>query len=334
MATTRLSDIIEPSIFSAYTMQETVKRSALWQSGIIAEAPPEVAAVVQAGGATVDMPHWNDLDDGESNVGSDNPAQSATPDKIDTGADVAVQHFRNNGWEAANLVMQMAGEDPMTTIGDRVAAYWARQMQSTLIYSLNGVFADNDANDDDDMLVKIYNDVASPTDSNLIGNASVVAARLTAGDHMAEFTSMAMHSKPYGDLLKDDAISFIKPSESSIEIPTYQGLNVIVDDGLPVVAGTSSPQYTSYLFGAGAFGYAEGMPRIPTAVQDKPDGGNGEGVETLWSRKHFVLHPRGVKFTKSSVAGPSPTWTELANAANWDRVYDRKRVRLAAIQHN
>jgi hypothetical protein len=47
-----------------------------------------------------------------------------------------------------------------------------------------------------------------------------------------------------------------------------------------------------------------------------------------------LLHPRGVKFTSSSVAALSPSWAELANAANWDRVYNRKNIRLAQLVVN
>ncbi len=337
MATTRLSDIIEPSIFSDYVMNKTTQLSALRASGVIAEAPPEVAAVVQAGGSSVDMPHWNDLDDTEANVSSDDPSETATPRKIGTGADRAIQHFRNQGWEAADLVMQMAGEDPMEAIGNRVAAYWVRQEQQVLISTINGVLADNVANDSSDMVVDIYSDVASPASSNEIGNTSVIAARLTAGDQLQQFTTMAMHSKTFGDLLADEAITFIRPSQSSIDIPTYQGLNVLIDDGMPVTTGTNSPAYWSYLFGAGCFGYAAGMPRTPTEVEREAAAGNGEGIETLWNRNNWVLHPRGVKFVGSKgsgFTGVSPTNAELATAANWDRVYDRKRIRFAAIKHN
>jgi hypothetical protein len=116
---------------------------------------------------------------------------------------------------------------------------------------------------------------------------------------------------------------------------------VVVDDTLPTRAGTTDGTvYTTYLFGQGAF--AKGAaPLDGTPLQ----GGFGtEGVEIyrsgldsdtyLINRRRHILHPRGVKFTSASVAGASPTNTELENQANWVRVWENKNVRLVAITHN
>ena len=53
---------------------------------------------------------------------------------------------------------------------------------------------------------------------------------------------------------KLDLIDFIPESEGKAQIKVFQGRRVIVDDTLPVRAGTTSGLvYTSYLFGPGAF---------------------------------------------------------------------------------
>jgi len=116
---------------------------------------------------------------------------------------------------------------------------------------------------------------------------------------------------------------------------------VIVDDSLPVRAGTTDGQvYTTYLFGMGAFAKGAG-PLDGTPLQ----GGFGtEGVEwtrdalasdTLFiNRRRYILHPRGVKFTSASVAADSPTNAELETGANWVRVFENKNVRIVAVNHN
>ena len=105
--------------------------------------------------------------------------------------------------------------------------------------------------------------------------------------------------------------------------------------------GTTDGQvYTSYLFGPGAF--AKGAAPLDSAPLQ---GGFGtEGVELarvaldsdtiLINRRRYILHPRGVRFTSASVAGDSPTNTELENQANWVRVFENKNVRIVAIDHN
>ena len=58
------------------------------------------------------------------------------------------------------------------------------------------------------------------------------------------------------------------------------------------------------------------------------------GEDILVTRSHFLMHPRGIKFTGASVAGSSPTNAELEAAANWSRVYERGSCRIAAIHTN
>ena len=58
------------------------------------------------------------------------------------------------------------------------------------------------------------------------------------------------------------------------------------------------------------------------------------GDTSMIMRRRYILHPSGVQFTSSSVAGKSPTDAELALAANWVRVYENKNVRIVAVTHN
>jgi hypothetical protein len=150
-----------------------------------------------------------------------------------------------------------------------------------------------------------------------------------------------MHSATEAALRKLDLIDFIPDSEGKAQIRTFQGRRVVVDDSLPTRAGTTDGVvYTTYLFGMGAFGKGA-APLDSTPLQ----GGIGtEGVELarvpldsdsiLINRRRYILHPRGVKFTSSSVAGDSPTNAELENGANWSRVFENKNVRIVAIEHN
>lgn len=103
------------------------------------------------------------------------------------------------------------------------------------------------------------------------------------------------------------------------------GKRVIIDDGCPASAGV----YTTYLFGEGAIGYGNGSAPVPTET----DRDSLAGDDILINRQHFLLHPRGVKFTSASVAGASPTNAELETATNWSCVYENKNIRIVAFIH-
>jgi hypothetical protein len=131
-----------------------------------------------------------------------------------------------------------------------------------------------------------------------------------------------MHSATETFLAKNDLIEYIRESDANPRVPTYLGKRVIVDDGLPAANGV----YTTYIFGEGAFGLGEGAAPVPTEF----DRDSLAGDDIMINRRHFILHPRGVAWQN---ANGNPTNTELATAANWERVYEPKNVRIVAFKH-
>ena len=47
-----------------------------------------------------------------------------------------------------------------------------------------------------------------------------------------------------------------------------------------------------------------------------------------------ILHPRGVKFTDTTVVDDTPSNAELALEANWSRVYEAKNIRIVRVRSN
>lgn len=323
MAATTLTDVIVPEVFNPYMIERTAELSALWTSGIITSVDDAVDlgdVNSQKGGKTVHMPFWQDLA-GEDQILT--TGANLTVNNITAAQDIAVLNARALVYGAKDLVSAIAGDDPMTAIGDLMAAKWARQQQKTLLSVLAGAFGAMAAE--------------SPAYGTLnISGLSGAAAYLDAeafidavgilGDAEARLSGAMMHSATMRALKKQDLIDFIQPSDGGDPIPFYQGKRVIVDDSCPV----SSGNYTTYIFGPGAIGYAEGSPKVPSEVERNALVGGGE--EYLVSRRHFVLHPRGVAWV-GSTAADTPTNTELATANKWDRVWEKKNVRMVRFIH-
>lgn len=325
---TKISDIIIPEVFNPYVVEKTAEKSALIQSGIVVP-DAQINELAMKGGTIVKMPFFSDLT-GDDEVLSD--AGSLTPGKIGTGQDQARLFMRGKAWGVNDLAKALSGEDPMKAIADLVAAYWSRREQAVLVQILNGVFADNLANDSGDLISNIaIEDGDNAAAANLIGGEAVIDAAFKLGDAAGGLTAIAMHSIPYSRLLKNDLIDFVPDSEGKMTIPTYLQKRVIIDDGCPVAdGGTSGKKYTSYLFGGGAIGRGEGEAPVPVET----DRDSLAGEDYLIHRRHFLLHPRGIKWTEASVAGESPTNAELATAGNWDRVYEKKNIRLVKLVTN
>ena len=309
MPKTTVADVIVPEVFNPYVVQQTAELSALYQSGIVATSD-ELNSLAASGGRLINMPFWNDLD-GDDEVLSDIAALDV--ERITSGQDIAVLLMRGKAWSVNDLAKALSGDDPMATIGQLVAGYWARRMQVTLLSILEGVFAALS------MAPNVYD-----TDDRISADNTILAIQCL-GDAKSKLTGFMMHSAVEADLARQDLIDFVKDSTGSVEIPTYLGKRVIVDDGCPVADGI----YTTYIFGQGAIGYGEGAAPVPT--ETTRDALSGDDI--LVSRRHFLLHPRGVRWIDAAVAGSSPTNAELANPANWLRVYEPKNVRIVKYTH-
>lgn len=314
MAATKIADVIVPSIFNPYVRTRTMELSALASSGIMKDMP-ELNILGQKGGTTIVMPYWNDLTGVEQNLSD---SASLTVNKITSGTDVAVLNARGNAWGVNDLSKALSGDDPMAAIGDLVAAFWARRLQAQLISVLGGAFAAASMSGN-------VSDISALTGgAQIIGGTSTVDAVYKMGDAFGQLTAIAVHSAVMAKLVKDELIVYRANSEGKLVIPTYLGLDVIVDDGMPVATGT----YTSYIFGSGAIGYADAAAPVPTET----DRDTLAGEDILINRKHYVMHPRGIKW-QGTPAGVSPTNVEFAVGTNWLRVYENKAIRIVQFKH-
>lgn len=324
MAVTRLTDIIEPAVFTGYTLQETMQKTALVRAGV-AVRNNVIAEQLKAGSHSFTVPFWRDLEDDEANIVNDDPDTHSTPKKIGSGKQMVRKSYLHQSWSAMNLASEIAGDDALAKIQSRVVDYWNRQLQKRLVASLRGIMADNIANFDGDMVLDISAETGA---TGVFGAEAVIDATGTLGDSMSNLVSIAMHSDIYRRALKNDLIEFIPDSQGGT-IATFRGLATVVDDGLPVNEGA----YTCALFGAGAVGYGTAEPSIAdgTEVENLPSAGRGGGQQILHSRANVGMHPAGFTWVETTVADESPSLAELALPANWSRVVERKAVPLAFL---
>lgn len=315
MTATRITDIIVPEIFNRYLIERTAELSALVHAGIIVP-DSQLDELAMTGGTILNMPFWNDLI-GDSEILSDtNPL---TVNHITTNKDMARLHARGKAWGANDLAKALSGDDPMRAIGDLVAAWWNRDRQKMLYSTLKGVFsaASMAANTHD---ISVAAGIAA-----VISASTIVDAQQKLGDAADKLTAFSMHSAVYAKLQKDQLIEYKKDPVTGVDFAVYLGKRVIVDDGHPNNAGV----YTTYLFAPGAIGFGNGAAPVPTET----DRDTLQGDDILINRQHFILHPRGVKWTEDTVVGVSPTNTEIENPANWTRVYENKNIRIVQFKH-
>lgn len=334
---TRIADVVVPAVFSPYTQQITQEKSRLIQSGAMV-MDAELSADLNAGGLTFNRPSFKDLDNESENVSSDDPTVNSTPSKIGTATEIQVRCSRNKSWSSMDLTADLAGEDPMQAIANRVGYYWTRRLQAAFVSVITGVFADNaaaptgtDTHAQNDMTrnLSTLNSGAFSAGVTNFSAAAVIDAATTMGDSMEDLSLIMMHSLVYSTALKNNLITFKTSSDNAeaTSIAMFLGREVIVDDHLPNTGGV----FETWLFGRGAIRMGMGSPKVPTEHFRAPSAGNGGGQDTLYNRVEWSIAPVGHAYIGTTPSG-GPANTDLAAAASWSRVFsERKQIAIARL---
>ncbi len=335
MATTRISDVIVPEVYETYTAVDSPEKTLFMSSGIIVRNGM-LDGKANSGGETINLPFWKDLDSTvEESLSSSDPAVVADAEAIATASQVARVGHYNKWYSNSALASQIAGSDANSQVRNRFGTYWMRRFQKKVLPICSGLMLENVANGSSDMIVnKAVESIASQTAATKWSRQAYLDVLYTMGDAADEIQAIAVHSAIEKQMNENDDIDTIPDSEGNM-VKTFMGKRIIVDDGMTVTAGTTDGlKYTTILFGAGAFGYGEGTPANPVGFKTEEMQGNGAGVDYLGERKIWIIHPFGYKTKTDPTAEGGFSNTELATAAVWERVIDRKSVPLAFLVTN
>lgn len=331
-ALTQISDVIVPTLFAGYVLEQSVVQNKLITSGLIA-VNPAMSAWLAGGGFVENFPSFlhTDVSDTAALVPSDNDATIAEAEKVTAHKQVAVRMKRNKVWQAATLAGQLAGADPMAAAAAMAGQAMNKVRQTSLLAVLAGTINETRA-------ANLVNTIASESISGASAStkfsASAVIDTLAGwGDNATNAGGIVVHSDTYRAMQKANLISYVPTNVQDIGWGTYLGFTVIVDDTAPKRAGTTDGYvYTSYIVRPGAInlGMASGADAVE--LYRNPLAGNSGGVDSLIVRDTFSYHVNGYAWAGSATA--LPTDAALGTASNWSKVFADKQVGIAALVHN
>jgi len=317
MALTKIADVVVPEIYDAYGMERSIYHSALYKSGIIV-ADPKIKANLEGGAKQFVTPFWQDIIDLDNLDEVPSETNDVNTDKVTASEFNVRRQFRVKKWGSSNMASVLSGVNPIDAILSMIENFWNTAMQVNLFSQIQGVIADNIANDGGDL---VY-DVTGIGDGK-ISSEAIIDTNFLMGDKFDEISTIAMHSKPYSTLVKNNLIDFEADSEQNVGFGTYLGKTVILDDHATKVTEGDSTVYWNIMFKNGAFGYGESYSGyLPTEVDRNADRSGGE--DYLHTRRVFALHPAGFNWVESSITGGDgkfPSNADLKNGANWDRAF-------------
>ena len=246
-------------------------------------------------------------------------------------------------------------------IMDHVSSeFWIRQVfENQILGMLQGITADNVANDGADMVIDVINEPCPTVDGTgeTTGFNSNVHVKALGQMGCANNTPMCilMHKNLFfGRLLQQEGAnccvevydserigrSPMLANSGSVNQYTYQGYPVYICDHpmLCDMTNPAAPVYKTYYFGKGMFKF--GVGRLPEDVQPfyadyEPCTNGGYGTWKWFSRVAWGLHPDG--FNNDWEMGPGGAHMKMADLIdpnNWDRVVERNNVPLVVVCSN
>jgi len=315
-------DLIVPEIFAPYYMNRSMVKSAVLRSGI-ATNDALLASYATGKGQTYNLPHFNDLSGGDEVIVE---GTSLTVGNIDAAQQVAVVLNRAKAWGATYLARVTVGEDIMATIGNEVGDFWARKHQEVLMNTLKALFKkDETAGGGTGAGIIRATHLNDQSGAAAFDPGMLIDSMGKLGDASGELTAMVMHSAIYHALQKNDLVEYLRDSEANIDIPTFLGKRVIVDDAC---SSETNGVYRTYIFKSGFIGF--GMGNIPPRDAVETDRNSLASEDILITRQRFIMHPLGFAW---GGAVTNPNNASLADPANWSKVYaEDKQIAVVALE--
>ena len=312
----KLSDVVIPSQFSQYTMEQATEKNAFFRSGIISPNPQLaslLSTAAKAGGKTITMPFTKPLA-GDAQIPSENDA--VTINKMTTTTDTARRQILMNSWGENQLASLLSGHNYMDDIATRVSDWWNAIFNKVIISTCKGVFASTTMS-------------TNKVDASTGGFAldSILQAKFLLGDAHDKIKAVAMHSQAYRFFLGANQIATIPLTDGKGTIQQFTPLlcGVLVDDAIPYDPATGITSI--YMYGEGVFGYvADNSGIIPDEIFRDPRIGLGQ---PQWiTRRQYVLHPLGIEWNEPTTAITFPLPSDLEAGARWTRKKEVKNLPL------
>lgn len=219
------------------------------------------------------------------------------------------------------------GVDFMQNIAQQVSEYWTEQDQNTILAILEGIFAMTTATSgakSQEFVDKHTYDVTEADEGVMTSTTLNSAMQQACGANKKAFSMVFMHSAVATNLENLNLIKHLTYTDKDgltrdLDMYTWNGRLVIVDDALPAVDNAGSTTYTTYVLGDGAISFEDIGAKVPYEMSRDPKTNGGE--DTLYSRQRKVFAPKGISYEKKLQTSLSPTPAELKKGDNWALVH-------------
>lgn len=332
--------------FSNYIDEQSTLRSKFLATGLVS-ANPIIAANVTKGDK-FKIPNWQPNLSGSIQIPTEGVPLSVN--KLGSAEQTGVIFHRANVWGSSELAKLAVGaeNDPMAAIGRRVTDYVLNAQQADLLAVLSGVFGPLGSSNSTAAFASMSVDATGSNETDLSPRHLVLADTIL-GEDADTFGAMVVHPDIYAYLRVREMINYVSAAElpgitasstitginafggdfsnafgTSGQVPLFANKAVIVSDNAPRTGSAGSYKYGVYVFKTGAIGQAFQAPVRTESDRDILTSGGEDVLKVQWD---MCYHPLGASWA----GGINPSATDLATAANWTKVFDKKNLGVARI---
>lgn len=215
----------------------------------------------------------------------------------------------------------------MDNVAQQVAEYWDAVDQDTLLSILKGIFGMTGAAANTTFVSEHTYDISgaqAPSDQKVNQTTLNNAIQKACGDNKKAFSLVIMHSVVSTTLENLNLLEHLKYTDSkgiqrSLDLATWNGKLVLIDDAMPTENGGGYTKYTTYVLGDGAFEFCDVGAKVPYEMARDPKTNGGQDI--LYSRQRKLFAPKGISFVGTTTS-QSPTKTELETGNKWALIKD------------
>lgn len=330
--------VFDPEVFTDMMNEADYWSNPVIASGIVRQDNTIMSAIGTKGNvATIPIYKPINIHDADMMPLNNDGETDNTPVSIAGDKQTCMLIQRMKAFEEKDFTKELTSADPMTHIKNRTANYYAQVREFELMNIAQAVLAVDGLSDH---VLDLSVTSGTIADANLINETTMIdAEQMALGDMAGGLGLAVMHSKVYASYLKRGLIQYEKyvtqgAIKQDIQLPTINGKRVLVTDYYTVDTSVSGfPVYKTYLFGEGAF-LTTNKTNYENPYYTDYDPEANAGVQKLYTKQGFVLHPNGLSLLVDNIAKESPTVAELGNKANYNLRFNPKNVKMGLILTN
>lgn len=326
----------DPEEFSRYMTENPTWNDRILASGVLVQDNTIMDLIGEKGNVAT-LPFYKPIDEQDSQALNNDGLTDNTPTEITGSKQTCMLIQRMKAWQSQDFTKELTGADPMTHVANSVAGFYKQTRTRDLMSTVEGVLSLSGM---ENHITDLSASGDSATDANKIDDTTLIFAQQKAlGDSDDKLGLLVMHSYIYAKYKAMGLVDYNKYTianavEKEVTLPKIGGFIPIVTDRFTVdTTKPTLPVYKTFMIGSGSILTCD-KTNYENPYYTDYDPEKKAGIQKLYTKQGYVLHPNGFSIKADKIAKESPTVAELGDKAKWSLAFNEKNIRMGMIKSN